>query len=616
MTVLTKRTPHRRRLAGVVAVTVLTGLGAASSAQAAVFTVQNTADAGANSLRDAITQANAAAGADEIHFNIPGAGANRHVIHLASDLPAVTDEIDIRGYSQPGAVKALAGVPALIKIVIDAGQVNNGLVLQTDDSLVRGLVIHTASGAAPDGDGLRVDGDRNEIEGNYFGLDGTNNNNFLFGNDGDGLQITGDDNVVGGTAAEDRNVIAANGKIAGTSADGVSITGDRNTVKGNAIGTDPLMTTGQIGNSEAGVRLNGDDNKVGGASSGAANVISGNSIGVHVESGTGNELKGNLIGTDSTGTVALGNSEGVVVDAPETLVGDALAGAGNTVAGSPAGPGLRVSSAGNTVQGNKIGTNAAGTGALANLGGMRVTGSNNVIGGVAANAGNLVSGNLFYGMTLDAPAAGNRVQGNLVGTDAAGVVALPNAGDGIRVIGGNDNTIGGLLPGVGNVVAFNDGNGVEVDSGTGNTVTRNSISDNLGLGIDLGGDDLPTANDAADADSGANGLVNFPEVDAATTAGGVTTVDWRLDDALPLVRFRIDFYANDVCDGSGHGEGKTFLGSAFATTNGAGDVGATTTMFTSAAVGQQVVATATVAPLVLPPDPQDTSEFSACRQVT
>ena len=79
-------------------------------------------------------------------------------------------------------MQAAAGVPALIKLVIDAGQVDNGLVLLTDDSLVRGLVIHTASGAAPDGVGLRVEGDhRNKIEGNYMGLDGTNNSTFLFG---------------------------------------------------------------------------------------------------------------------------------------------------------------------------------------------------------------------------------------------------------------------------------------------------------------------------------------------------------------------------------------------------------------------------------------------------
>ena len=617
MTTSIKRTRRRWRFAAAAfAVTTLAGFGAASSAQAQ-FIVTNKSDAGANSLRDAITQANAAAGTDDIQFNIPGAGAGRHVIHLATDLPPITDPIEIRGYSQPGAVQAAAGVPALIKLVIDAGQVDNGLVLETDDSLVRGLVIHTASGAAPDGVGLRVEGDRNKIEGNYMGLDGTNNSTFLFGNDGDGLEITGDDNVVGGTAPEDRNVIAANGKIAGTSADGVSITGDGNTVKGNSIGTDPLATTGQIGNSEAGVRLNGDGNKVGGGSAGAGNVISGNGIGVHVETGTGNELKGNLVGTNEAGTVELGNSEGVVVDAPGTLVGDALATAGNVIAGSLSGPGLLVASDGNVVQGNKVGTDAAGTAAFSNFGGIRVTGADNVVGGVAANAENVVSGNQFYGITLDAPAAGNRVQANLVGTQVGGVLALPNAGDGIRVIGGNDTTIGGLLPGVGNVVAFNTGNGVEIDSGTGNTVTRNAISDNLGLGIDLGGDDLPTLNDSADVDTGGNDLVNFPEVDVATTsAAGVTTVDWRLDDALPLTRFRLDFYANDACDGSGHGEGETFLGSAFATTVMNGDVGATTTMVNAAAVGQQVTATATVAPLVAPPDPQDTSEFSVCRQVT
>ena len=392
-------------------------------------------------------------------------------------------------------------------------------------------------------------------------------------------------------------------------------------MKGNSIGTDPLATTGQIGNSEAGVRLNGDGNKVGGGSAGAGNVgppATGSASTSSTSPGTGNELKGNLIRTDAPGVIALGNSQGVVVDAPGTAVGDALPTAGNVIAGSLAGPGLLVSSDGNVVQGNKVGTDAAGTAAFGNHGGIRVTGSDNVVGGVAANAANVVSGNVFYGITLDAPAARNRVQANLVGTQAGGVLALPNGGDGIRVIGGNDNTIGGLLPGVGNVVAFNTGNGVEVDSGTGNTVTRNAISDNLGLGIDLGGEDLPTLNDSADVDTGGGvDLVNFPEVDVATTsAGGVTTVDWQLDDALPLTRFRLDFYANDACDGSGHGEGETFLGSAFATTVMNGDVGATTTMVNAAAIGQQVTATATVAPLVAPPDPQETSEFSVCRQVT
>ena len=503
-----------------------------------------------------------------------------------------------------------------MKIVLDANQVTNGLVLKTHDSLVRGLVIHTAAGAAPNGVGLRVNGDRNRVEGNYLGLDGTDNSTFLFGNDGDGLQIKGDDNVVGGTGPDDRNVIAANGKIAGTDADGVSIIGNDNNVKGNTIGTDPTMTNGQIGNSDVGVRIAGLRNKVGSASPGVGNVISGNATGVLVESGTDNEVKGNLIGTDGGGSLALGNSAGVIVDSSDNLIGDTQPTGGNVISGSSAGSGIHVSGDTNTVQGNKVGTNAAGTAALANHGGILVTGADNVIGGLAANAANLVSGNSFDGVELLAPATGNRVQANLVGTDAAGTMPLPNAGDGISVFGANDNTIGGLLPGVGNVIAFNGGGGVVIDSGTGNTITRNSISDNLQSGIDLGAFG-PEFNDAGDVDAGANGLLNYPDVDAArTSVAGVTTVDWRLDDAQPLTRFRIDFYANDLCDGSGHGEGKTFLGSAFRTTDDTGDVAATTTMVQSAAIGQQVAATATVAPLVLPPEPQDTSEFSTCRQVT
>ena len=451
-----RRTFHRT--AAALGVAGLTRLGVAASADAAVFTVTNRADAGAGSLRDAIISANAAAnpagGPDEIHFNIPGAGPNRHVIHLGSDLPTVTDPVDIRGYSQPGAVKAAVGVPAVIKIVLDAQQAANGLVLQTDGSLVRGLVVHTAAGAAPDGVGIRVEGDGNRLEGNYLGLDGTNNNT----------------------------------------------------------------------------------------------------------------------------------------------------------------PGIAVASDDNVVQGNRVGTDAAGAFALPNLGGIDVTGAGNVVGGVAAGAPNVVSGNTFHGISVRGGGDGNRIQGNLVGTDAAGLAPLGNAGDGIEVVGGNDNTIGGLVPGVANLVAFNDGDGVAIESGTGNTVVRNAITENDGLGIDLEQDGV-SFNDAGDIDAGANGVLNVPELDAATTTGGVTTVDWRVDDGLPLTRLRIDFYANGACDPSGSGEGETFLGTAFATTNADGDAGATTTMFNAAAVGQQVAATATVAPLVLPPDAGETSELSLCEPV-
>ena len=179
---------------------VLGAAAFAAPAQAVNYVVQNKNDAGAGSLRDAINQANATAGVvDEIHFNIPGGGPNLHVIHLASDLPTVIDDqLDIRGYSQPGAVKAVAGTPAVMKIVLDASQVANGLVVEADDTLIRGLVVHTAGSVAGDGVGLRVVGNGNQLEGNYVGLDGFHNDTFTHGNLGDGVQIEGDDNMVGG----------------------------------------------------------------------------------------------------------------------------------------------------------------------------------------------------------------------------------------------------------------------------------------------------------------------------------------------------------------------------------------------------------------------------------
>src|SRR5947209_1999009 len=74
---------------------------AAASVTAATFTVTNTNDSGAGSLRQAILDANANPGLDTIAFNIPGAGVQ--TISPASVLPTITDSVIIDGYSQPGS---------------------------------------------------------------------------------------------------------------------------------------------------------------------------------------------------------------------------------------------------------------------------------------------------------------------------------------------------------------------------------------------------------------------------------------------------------------------------------------------------------------------------------
>src|SRR5262249_54399066 len=145
------------------------------------FTVLNTNDAGAGSLRQAILGANAAGGADNIVFNIPGAGV--HTIAPTSALPAITDSVTIDAYTHAGSsANTLAvGSNAVLLIELDGSNANpgpigaDGLTIQANNTTVRGLVINRFTGGLF-GNGLVVDGVNNAvIQGNYLGLrpDGT-----------------------------------------------------------------------------------------------------------------------------------------------------------------------------------------------------------------------------------------------------------------------------------------------------------------------------------------------------------------------------------------------------------------------------------------------------------
>ena len=100
----TRRVEHGRAIAAKR--TVMAGAGLSlgvtlatgASAEAATFTVTNLNDSGAGSLRQAILDANATAGADQVTFQSSLTGQ----ITLASELPNVTDPLDIAG---PGAAK-------------------------------------------------------------------------------------------------------------------------------------------------------------------------------------------------------------------------------------------------------------------------------------------------------------------------------------------------------------------------------------------------------------------------------------------------------------------------------------------------------------------------------
>src|SRR5262249_58036852 len=110
-----------RTFAHAVALVTAVMMGVCARAQAKTFTVTSTADAGANTLRDAITQANAdttTVGPDSIAFAIGQGGVP--TIVLASVLPAIARPVVIDGTTQqPGSMVQISG----------GGTVDGGLLL-------------------------------------------------------------------------------------------------------------------------------------------------------------------------------------------------------------------------------------------------------------------------------------------------------------------------------------------------------------------------------------------------------------------------------------------------------------------------------------------------------
>ncbi|EGK87700.1 DUF4347 domain-containing protein [Microcoleus vaginatus PCC 9802] len=618
----------------------------------ATFTVTNINDAGPGSLRQAITDANAAAAPPHnINFAIPAAGVQ--TIAPLSILPPITAPVIINGTSQTG----FAGIP-LIQLSGN-NTVGNGLILAAGSggSTVRGLIINGFTTA-----GISVESNGNRVSGNYIGLDATGTLPRPNGVFGLVIQSGATGNIIGGpNPVADRNVISGNTTF------GVIIAGGSNFVLGNFIGTNAAGTAA-VANIGAGVVIqDATNNIVGGSTVAARNIISGNGTGA-VIAGTAainNQLLGNYIGTDVSGTNAVANSVGVAVQggANNNTIGGSVTGAGNVISGNAnsgisivdnsssnavqanfiglnaagtalsngagviidnalnntiggntaavrniisgnVGSGTSISgvgATGNTVRGNFIGTNSAGTAAIANGGfGVAITANatNNTIGGDStAGERNVISGNSSSGVIINAGATGNFLRGNFIGVGTDGTTAVANNAPGVLVDSSN-NAIGGTAPGLGNTIANNAIAGVTVNSGTGNSIQNNSIFANLGLGIDLGNNGI-TANDAGDADTGANNLQNTPVLTTATASAGSVTVAGTYN-STPSTPFTLQFFANNP-PGT---QGQTLIASIPVTTDAAGNVAFNQTFPAAVTAGQLITATATEAA-------GNTSEFSA-----
>jgi predicted outer membrane repeat protein len=286
--------------------------------------------------------------------------------------------------------------------------------------------------------------------------------------------------------------------------------------------------------------------------------------GIVVDATSGNvTIAGDFIGTDPKGTLAAGNAVGILVSSNSNTIGGSTPAARNVISGnSQRGLCIDLGASGNLVENNIIGLDASATTALANLGdGVLITGSpGNTIGGTTASVGNIIGGNQGVGINISGTGSdGNIVQGNFIGTNTAQTAALGNLGGGVS-IAGNNNQIGGTTTGAGNVIAYNGlstvGAGVEVLSGTGNSILGNSIFGNGSIGIDLNGDGV-TANDPGDGDVGPNNLQNTPTIQAIQLTNGQIGVILSVDSAVPNSTYpiRVEFFLSD-----GTGQGRTYIG--------------------------------------------------------
>ena len=335
---------------------------AASSLAAATFTVTNTNDSGAGSLRQAILDANGSPGADTIAFAVSGAGCSGGVCTIAplTALPLITSPATIDGYTQTGATpntNASGAINAALKIVLsgvndpnaddDAGL---GLFTGSAGSTVRGLVVNGFS------EEVSIWVSNAGVQGCFIGTDATGMTAGV--NSGTGVVaegLTGASAItVGGPQPADRNLISG-----GVVVDAVAGA----TVEGNLLGTDATGAATLPIPGSLGTYVHITIPSVGGTTFIRGNVVAaawGGAILIGNGSPSAFEtiLQGNFIGTDASGTVNLGNTTvGIEVTTTDVTVGGTGPGEGNVIAFNGLGIAVLPSAKRCTIRGNSIYSN-------------------------------------------------------------------------------------------------------------------------------------------------------------------------------------------------------------------------------------------------------------------
>jgi CSLREA domain-containing protein len=616
-------------------------------------TDDNTCDAAHCTLREAINHANFFAGADRITFAIPTSQPGQEVaIVVMSDLPGITEAVEIDGFTQNGAtVPGANGSGGVWRVNVTRGSTTKSGIafdVRTSTVTIRGLAIKGFSfgvlvgyqdpgtgvtsavndvvvtqnliGFGPTtaacgtgnptgndiGVALRYEARRAVVTKNFIGC---NNRGVWIGAGGArAAQIT--ENWIGARPGQGgfpvpvgntgSGVELASGTIRGTL---VSL----NLVMNNANGVN-LLT----GDSTDVFRNNFAANTANGVRVAIANAFAPNNQ-IRVR-GNGFGLFSALPGFTASANAAGRNGRGVLIENTSRIVVGGTTAADRNVLAYSTGPGVEITGAtatNNRIIGNYIGTGTNGEGNVnaGNWGGGVVIrgGVDNVIadnepdpvGPIAARA---------HGVAVIG-AFNTLIKGNRIGVSASGAISgQGNHGYGIYLERAVDTRIGQVgtdAVGARNEIAGNRFGGVQIGASaaeaggtsSGNTVGFNAIYRNgdangNGLGIDLGGDGV-TPNDAGDADDGPNFLMNAPQITGATlNANGLVVTGTMPAEASTTYTLR--FFVSPEADPSGSGEGQTPIGAPFTVqASGTGVLTFTSPAFSGVTAGGFVTATAT-----------------------
>ncbi|MEP3825084.1 DUF4347 domain-containing protein, partial [Marinobacter sp.] len=434
------------------------------------------------SLREAILAANNPSNSDVtdvIRFNITDPLVSGvHTIGLGSALPTITDTLIIDGTSEPD----FSGTPVIRIDGASAGANVDGLSFSatSDNSIVRGLMV---TGFSRDGILVQAGADHLTFTGNWIGTSGAGSTGV--GNGDDGIELIGSHATIGGTNANEGNVITNAGD------EGINIAGTGVTahlIQGNYIGLDPDGVSGS-GNTDVGIAIiSGSGNNIGGTTASARNVISNNFEGIEVNT-SNNIFQGNYIGTDASGTLDRGNrsDDGIEIQSSATgnLIGGTQAGAGNLIAFNALDGINIVNGNGNTVLGNQIHSNGdmgidLGTsGVTSNDANDGDIGANNLQNYPVITAADLTGTNLTLSGILDTDGTNTsyRIEffGNAIGTQDA------TNGEGRFLLGSTTVTTNGTGDG-----SFNDVilTGITLNEGDYVTATATKVDDAGQVGSD------------------------------------------------------------------------------------------------------------------------------------